>query len=405
MDHIPFYRASVSDDDIAEVVDTIRSGWLTTGPKTRRFESAFAEYLGHSHAVALNSCTAALHLALEAIHLKPGDCVLVPTMTFAATAEVVHYLGGTPILVDGRESDFNLDVTDAEQRLSRALAAGHRTVAILPVHFGGQIGDVDGVAALAAKYGLRVIEDAAHCCPAYYRSSESAPWSPVGRSADISCYSFYANKCITTGEGGMACTERQDYADHMRLLSLHGISRDPWMRYSASGSWYYEIVAAGYKYNLPDIAAALGLQQLKRADDFHRCRTRIAEHYSARLSHLEELHLPEVQPNRIHSWHLYIIRLQPGALDIGRSEFIEKLKSAGIGVSVHYVPLHMHPYYRETYGYRPEDLPCMSRVSAGIISLPIYPALKDSEVDYICDTIIDLVGEHRNRPARMAAVF
>src|ERR1035438_4371148 len=301
---IPFYKPSIGTEEMDEVVATLKSGWLTTGPKTKQFEREFADYLKHKHAIAVNSCTAALHLALEAIGLKPGQGVIVPTMTFAATAEVVRYFGARPILADCRVEDFNLDVADAERKIQSALAAGQSVAAIIPVHYGGQIGDAAGVRALAQRHNLKVIEDAAPCCPAYYRDdlvcgnsvvpsplrldrgegqgvvslSSTVPgaapsafslqpsaftpdWLAVGSHADISCYSFYANKTITTGEGGMACTENDEYADRMRIMSLHGISRDAWKRFTAEGSWYYEIVAPGYKYNLTDIASAIGIHR------------------------------------------------------------------------------------------------------------------------------------------------
>jgi perosamine synthetase len=224
MRHIPFYKPSIGEPEIAEVVDCLRTGWLTTGPKTKQFEAAFASYIRHKHAVAVNSCTAALHLALEAIGLKAGQTVVVPAMTFAATAEVVRYFNATPLFVDCRETDLNLDVADAAQRIEAARAQGEDVAAIIPVHYGGQIGDMAGVVALARRYDLKIIEDAAHCCPAYYRDDEASPWKTVGSEAEISCFSFYANKTITTGEGGMACTESEDLADRMRIMSLHGIS-------------------------------------------------------------------------------------------------------------------------------------------------------------------------------------
>jgi perosamine synthetase len=313
---------------------------------------------------------------------------------------VVRYFGAIPLLVDCREADFNLDVSDAERRLLEALKRGQPVKAIMPVHYGGQIGDVDGVAALARKYNLAIIEDAAHCCPSFYRSGESEPWQPVGRSAAISCYSFYANKCITTGEGGMACTDNDAFADRMRLLSLHGISRDAWKRYMAEGSWYYEIIAPGYKYNLTDIASALGLHQLKKAGAFLDRRTELAAQYVRKLQPVEELILPAVQPNRIHGWHLFVIRLRLDRLQINRTELIEKLNNAGVGVSVHYTPLHMHPYYRDTFGYAPEDLPCMAAVYPQIITLPLYPSLREEEIDYICQTLVNLIAQFRKRGER-----
>jgi len=419
---IPFYKPSIGAEEINEVVDTLKSGWLTTGPKTKQFEKEFANYLGHKHAIAVNSCTAALHLGLEAIGVKPGQGVVVPTMTFAATAEAVGYLGARPILADCREEDFNLDVADAEQRIQSALAAGQTVAAIMPVHYGGQIGDVAGVRALAQRYNLKIVEDAAHCCPAYYREEgtkgprdqgtkgtevsgqwsvvrgpvvRGPAWLTVGSSADISCYSFYANKTITTGEGGMACTGNDEYADRMRIMSLHGISRDAWKRYTAQGSWYYEIIAPGFKYNLTDIASAIGIHQLRKAELFLRRRTELAGRYIQKLEAVEEVGLPEVQPNRIHAWHLFVIRLRLDRLSINRAEFIAQLAEAGIGTSVHYTPLHMHPYYRDTFGYKPSDLPCMAGVYPEIITLPLYPDLSEGDVDFVCETIKNLIARHR----------
>jgi dTDP-4-amino-4,6-dideoxygalactose transaminase len=389
---IPFFRANIGAAEIDEVVDTLQSGWLTTGPKTKQFESEFAQYVSQKHAVALNSCTAALHLALEAIGLKAGQAVIVPTMTFAATAEVVRYFNAKPILVDCRASDFNLDPADAEAKIQ---AAREEVVAILPVHYGGQIGDMAAILRLASRYNLKVIEDAAHCCPAYYRKDSSSAWLPVGAESAISCYSFYANKTITTGEGGMACTSNDEYADRMRIMSLHGISRDAWKRFTATGSWYYEIVAPGFKYNLTDIAASIGLHQVRKADRLHQQRERCAQHYTEQLREVEELILPNVQPDRIHSWHLYEIRLKLDRLSIDRAQLITELKQRGIGTSVHWLPLHMHPYYRQTYGYRPEDLPIAAALYPELISLPIYPDLGEAGVAQVCGALKSLIASHQ----------
>ena len=416
---IPFYRPSIGEDEIAEVVATLRSGWLTTGPKVKRFETEFAAYLQQKHAVAVNSCTAALHLALEAIGLKAGQGVVVPTMTFAATAEVVRYFGARPILADCREKDFNLDVADAERRIQAALRQGIEVKAILPMHYGGQIGDLAGVTALARRHKLKIIEDAAHCCPAFYRdygttdyglrNRDNRPlttdyktkkqesvvsslavrgqWSCVGSAADISCYSFYANKTITTGEGGMACTHNDEYADRMRIMSLHGISRDAWKRYTGEGSWYYEIIAPGYKYNLTDVAAAIGLHQMRKANAFHARRTELALHYARGLREVEEVILPRVQPDRVHSWHLYAIRLRLDRLKIDRGQFIAALKERGIGTSVHWLPLHMHPYYRDTCGYRPDDFPTAAALYPQLVTLPLYPAMSEEDVGKVVEEI------------------
>lgn len=394
---VPFHRPSIGQGEIAEVVNTLGSGWLTTGLKARQFETEFARYLGHPFAVAVNSCTAALHLALEAVGLQPGETVVVPTMTFAATAEVVRYFQARPLLVDCRAEDFNLDVADAERRIQEALARGEKVRAIIPVHFGGQIGDVAGVRMLADRYGLKIIEDAAHCCPAHYRENADEPWQSVGADADISCYSFYANKNITTGEGGMACTARADYADRMRIMSLHGMSRDAWKRFTGEGSWYYEIIAPGYKYNLTDIAASIGLHQLRRSDELHQRRSHLANRYAELLGDIEELRLPTVQPNRKHSWHLYVVRLDLARLCIDRAAVISELRSAGILTSVHWMPLHMHPYYRETYGYCAEDLPTAAQLYPEVISLPLFPDMSEPEIQHVARQLREIVTHHRKK--------
>jgi dTDP-4-amino-4,6-dideoxygalactose transaminase len=392
---IPFYKPSLGQAEIDEVVDCLKSGWLTTGPKVRRFETEFSRYAQHRHAVAVNSCTAALHLALEAIGLKAGQRVVVPTMTFAATAEVVRYFNAVPLFVDCREEDLNLDITDAAERIAAARADGQAVAAIIPVHYGGQIGDIAGVRALATAYQLHVIEDAAHCCPAYFRDHEQAPWKTVGTGSAVTCFSFYANKNITTGEGGMACTDSEALADRMRIMSLHGISRDAWKRYTAEGSWYYEIIAPGYKYNLTDIAAAIGLRQLRKADALHARRVELAARYTHLLSEVDELLLPRTMPNRIHSWHLYPVRLKLKACELNRAEVIEQLKGAGIGTSVHWLPLHMHPYYRDTYGCRPADCPRAASIYPELISLPLYPDMTAEDVDYVCDCLRQIIARSR----------
>lgn len=409
---IPFYKPSIGEAEINEVIDTLRHGWLTTGPKTKQFEQEFAAYVRQSQAVAVNSCTAALHLALEAIGLKAGQGVLVPTMTFAATAEVVRYFNAQPILADCRTADFNLDVVDAEQRIEAALAAGQEMAAIIPVHYGGQVADMAGVQRLARKYHLKIIEDAAHCCPAYYRqdtgsqspvpsSGSPSVWLPVGAGADITCYSFYANKTITTGEGGMACTNNPEYADRMRIMALHGISRDAWKRYTAEGSWYYEIVAPGFKYNLTDIASAIGVHQLRKAEYLHYRRTELARRYTSALDSVEEILLPRPQPDRVHSWHLYAIRLKLDRLNIDRAQFITELRQRGIGASVHWLPLHMHPYYHQTYGYLPEDFPVAASLYPELITLPLYPDMTAEQITQVCDATKEIIALNlKRRPGK-----
>jgi len=388
---VPFFKPHISDDEVAQVVNTLRSGWLTTGPKTKEFESSFANYIGSNQAVALNSCTAALHLALEAIGLKSGEGVLVPTMTFAATAEVVRYFNAIPILVDCRSTDLTMDPEDAAQRLKAAQTRGTKVSAMIPMHYGGQICEMLPLLRLAAENDLRVIEDAAHCLPGKFRATPEAPWQNVGSFSDVSCFSFYANKCITTGEGGMACTNNEAYAERMRIMSLHGISRDAWKRFSAEGSWYYEIQAPGFKYNLTDVASSIGLEQLKKVDFLHRDRRRVAEMYRTFLGNIEELTLPCELPNRVHSWHLFAVRLNTKRIAIDRAAFISRLKEMGIGTSVHWMPLHMHPYYRQAGGYKPEDFPVAAAIYPELISLPIYPDMTPGEVEYVASAVRALV--------------
>ncbi len=406
--NVPFFRPELNDAEIAEVVDTLRSGWLTTGPRTRRFEEAFAQAVGARHAVALNSCTAALHLATEALGLEPGQAVLVPTMTFAATAEVVRYAGAVPVLVDCEGDTLNLSLEDLGAKLE-ALADGtlseivgpvdQPVVGILPVHVGGLMLDVAALSAFAERHGLWIVEDAAHAIPAAWRPAPDVPWRRCGEgTSDVACYSFYANKTITTGEGGMAVTDREDLARRMRSMSLHGLSHDAWGRYTAKGAWDYRILAPGYKYNLTDIAAALGLHQLARAEDMRQQREAIAHAFLADLAGLDELELPCLDENRVHSWHLFQIKLHPGAFTIDRDRFLEELRDRGIGFSVHWRPLHLHPYYQETYGWRPEHLPVASEVWRRTVSLPIYPAMTGEERDAVVAAVRDVCRRFR-RPA------
>ncbi len=396
MRSIPFYKPSIGRPEIDEVVNCLQSGWLTTGPKTKQFEQEFAEYMQRRHAVAVNSCTAALHLALDAIGLKAGQRVVVPTMTFAATAEVVRYFNAMPLFADCRSEDLNLDVTDAARRIESARARGEEVVAIIPVHYGGQIGDVTGVTNLARKYQLRIVEDAAHCCPAYYRDEEAAPWKTVGTDGEISCFSFYANKTITTGEGGMACTDSAEQADRMRIMSLHGISRDAWKRYTSEGSWYYEIVAPGYKYNLTDVASAIGLHQVRKADQMHERRSQWARLYSELLGDVEELVLPSVMANRIHSWHLFSVRLRLDRCHLDRAEVLSEMKRAGIGTSVHWMPLHLHPYYRQQLGCEPSDCPRAASIYPELMSLPLYPDMTAEDVEYVCRTLKEIIARSQS---------
>lgn len=400
---VPFFRPSISAAEIDEVVACLKSGWLTTGPRTKEFEAQFATSVGAKHAIALNSCTAALHLALEAVGVKRGDMVVVPTMTFAATAEVVRYFEATPVLVDCERESMCIDAK-ALRRTMEALQAGQPVAglqapygpvkAIIPMHYGGQMVDVDAVNEVAKAFQVPVIEDAAHTLPAAYRSSPQAPWRKAGTTADITCFSFYANKCITTGEGGMVVTNDDTWADRMRIMSLHGISRDAWKRFTNDGSWYYEIEAPGFKYNLTDIASSIGLHQLKRADALWAERVALAKKYTERLSKVPGLELPRELADRQHSWHLFSMRLVPPAWNIDRAQFIDALKKQGITCSVHWMPLHLHPYYRRTYGYREGLFPVAEALWPQLVSLPLFPGMTEAELNEVCSAIEGLSKTH-----------
>lgn len=392
---IPFHRADIGEEEINEVVATLRSGWLTTGPRTKQFEQEFAAYMGLKHAVALNSATAALHLALEAIGLQRGESVLVPTMTFAATAEVVRYFDAKPLLIDCRPDDCNLDCNHARRVAEQARARGEKLRAIIPVHYGGKVADMRAIGGLARDFNLTVIEDAAHCCPAHYRDDTNQPWRPVGSESAVSCFSFYANKCITTGEGGMACTNDDRLAERMRIMGLHGISKDAWKRFTSEGSWYYEIIAPGFKYNLTDVASAIGLHQLRKANRLREQRERVVGLYRRRLAAVPALFLQPDDPNRIHSWHLFPVRLNPALVTVDHAVVIQELKQAGIGTSVHWMPLHLHPYYRQTYGYTPADLPVASQLFPTLISLPLYPGMTADDVAKVTDTLVAILDRYR----------
>jgi len=361
--------------------------------------------VGAKHAVALNSCTAALHLALDAIGLRRDELVLVPTLTFAATAEVVRYFDATPVFVDCDPGTLCMDPVALERTIETLMAGGSvpgvrsgaKVRAIIPVHYGGQMVDVDAIAKIAGKYGLPVIEDAAHTMPAMYRSSVGRPWRHVGTTAAITCFSFYANKCITTGEGGMAVTDDDTFAARMRLMSLHGMSKDAWRRFMNGGAWYYEIVAPGFKYNLTDVAASIGLCQLERADELWAARTAIARRFSEGLADVSELTLPVELADRRHSWHLYAIRLKLELLDIDRATFIAKMNEAGVAASVHWMPLHMQPYYRETFEYQPQDFPIAAGIWPTLISLPIFPGMTSAEIDRVIAVVRDIASTHSKR--------
>jgi dTDP-4-amino-4,6-dideoxygalactose transaminase len=404
---VPFFRPDIGRAEIDEVVNVLRSGWLTTGPMTERFEEEFAASIGGRHALAVNSCTAALHLAVNALALRPGEGVLVPTMTFASTAEVIRYEGAVPILVDCDLETGHLDL-DAAQRLltgaQRCRGVFTAFAGIMPVHVGGHMMDVDAVRQLAEAWRLWVVEDAAHAFPAARRTRPHQPWRRCGQgTADVTCFSFYANKTITTGEGGMAVTDRLDLADRMRLMSLHGLSHDAWARYASHGRWDYQIVAAGYKYNLTDIAAAIGVHQLERAEKMRARREQIALQYRESFATIDEIALPAFPDECLHAWHLFPLLLRLDRLSIDRDQFIEELKRRGVTPSVHWRPLHMHPYYQRTYGYRPNDCPQATARFARVVSLPLFSAMTAEEIAHVVTTVADIVTAYRRIAGRGGA--
>lgn len=368
---VPFARPDITNAEIDAVTEVLRSGWLTTGPITKRFEREVAQRLGVRRAVAVSSGTAALHLALEAIGLRRGDEVIVPTYTFTSTAEVVRYFDASVVLVDVCADDLNIDPAAAQRAIT------HRTRAIVGVDIAGQPCDWPALRRIADATGVRLVDDAAHALPA------SLDGRPIGRWADATAFSFYSTKTLATGEGGMLVTDDDAIADRAEVMALHGISRDAWKRYAVAGGWRYEVVAPGFKYNLTDIASALGRVQLARLDEMQARRAAIAARYGEAFRDVPAVETPTVRPGRTVSWHLYIVRLRDGALRIDRSRFIEELADRGIGASVHFIPLHLQPYWRDTYGHAPDDMPVATREFGRAISLPIYSAMTDQAVERV----------------------
>ena len=376
---VPFHKAAVGEQEALAAADVVRSGWITMGSRTIEFEEKFAAYVGAKHAIRVCSGTAGLHLALDAIGLKQGDEVLVPTTTFTASAEVVVYFKAKPVLVDVDAASLCIDPADAERRITP------RTRAIIPVHLGGHPCEMKAIDDLAKRHRLRVIEDAAHSLPASYRGLR------VGAIGEQTVFSFYATKPITTGEGGMVTTDNDGFAARMRVMRLHGISQDAWKRYSAEGTWRYEVVDSGYKYNPTDIQSAIGIVQLGRCDAMNVERAEIASRYNKAFAAERALEVPTVGAHCESAWHLYILRLNLELLTINRAEMIEKLKERGIGTSVHFIPLHMHPYYRNAYGYKAEDFPVASREYKRYLSLPIFPGMTGTQIDYVIENALEIV--------------
>ena len=366
MMEIPFHKIYITEEEVVEVIDTLRSGWLTMGPKTIEFEHEFSRYIGSANSISLNSGTSALHLALKAVNLNEGEEVIVPTMTFTATAEVVCYFKAKPVLVDTDRWTNNINVSGIEKAITP------KTRAIIPVHFGGQACDMD----------------AAHSLPASYKGRA------IGTIGDLTCFSFYATKPLSTGEGGMVTTENEEWGERIRLLRLHGISKDAWKRYTKGGSWFYEVIEAGFKYNMTDIQAALGLCQLRKIGTMWTKRKYIAEKYNEAFSDCEALIIPCDLPDRISSYHIYSLKLRLESLTIDRSRFIDELGRLGVRASVHFIPLHRHPFYLNTFNCEAKNYPGAQWAYDRLVSLPIYPSMEDQEIEYVIDSVKEISAKY-----------
>jgi dTDP-4-amino-4,6-dideoxygalactose transaminase len=375
---LPFALPMIGQEEMDEVANCLRSGWLTTGQRTKAFEASFADFVGCRRALAVNSATAGLHLALEACDVGPGDQVVTSPYTFTATAEVVRYLGADPVFIDIQPDSLNID----PQLVEVAVSELDRVRAIMPVHFAGQACDMDPIMATASRFGARVIEDAAHSFPTTYKNRM------VGRLGDITVYSFYATKTITTGEGGMVATDDIACADRIETMRLHGISRDVFDRYSAeTPSWHYDVVAPGFKYNMPDLAASIGIHQLAKAHHFRDRREWIAKEYTNAFGRLPVTTPFVANGDDMHAWHLYVLLLNLEDLAIDRNRFIELMAEAGIGTSVHFIPLHIQPYWRDRYAFAPEDFPVAMDTYRRAVSLPIYPKMTDQDVHRVIEAV------------------
>jgi dTDP-4-amino-4,6-dideoxygalactose transaminase len=378
---LPFHRAPIGEEEIAEVVDTLRSGWITMGPKTRAFEDAFAFAIGARHAVAVSSCTAALHLGLDSLGIGAGDEVITSTYTFTATAATILHAGARPVLADCCDDTLNIDPEDIRRKITP------RTKAIVPVHFAGHPAAMDEIGELARVHNLTVLEDAAHALPAAFRGRT------IGTISPLTAFSFYATKNITTGEGGMLTTDRDDLAERLRPRRLHGMSRDAWRRYTAEGSWRYDVTYPGFKYNMTDINAALGLVQLKKMHRFRAARAALAARYTECLRDVSELQVPTGRPEVEHAWHLYVLRVLPGAA-VNRDRLMEELKKQGIHTSQHFIPIHLYSYYQSTFGLRAEEFPVATAAGECTLSLPLYPDLTYDDVERVASAVRRLVQGH-----------
>jgi dTDP-4-amino-4,6-dideoxygalactose transaminase len=387
---LPFAPPLIGEEEIAEVVQTLREGWITTGPRAQRFEKEFAELVGAPAALAVNSATSAMHIALAALGIGEGDAVVSTTMTFASSIHVIEHQRARPVLVDVERDTLNIDPEQVEAAIKRTPGVK----AILPVHLYGHPADMDPIYEIADRHGLAVIEDAAHSLPTRYRGRMIGAPQPGFGQPNLVAFSFYATKNLTTGEGGML-TGPQDLIDQARVWSLHGMSRDAYKRYTSEGSWFYEVVLPGFKYNMPDLQAAIGLHQLKRLDAMQRRRRAIVAQYDEALGQLDELETPIERPEAESAWHIYLLRLRTDRLKIDRGQFIEELRARNIGASVHFIPVHLHPYYRDRYQLSPSEFPVAQAEFERMLSLPLSPAHSDQDVADVIEAVTDIVRQHR----------
>jgi dTDP-4-amino-4,6-dideoxygalactose transaminase len=384
----------IGEEEINEVIDTLRSDWITTGPKVKRFEEGFAQFVDAPDALALSSCTAAMHLSLLALGIGPGDAVITTPLTFCSGVHVIEHVGATPVFVDVEPVTLNLDPDGIRLQIERTeKVLGLRVKAIMPVHLYGHPCDRGAILKIAAEYHLAVIEDAAHSLPAAYNGRPIGALSAAESVPVLTCFSFYATKNLTTAEGGML-TGNRGLLEEARRWSLHGMNRDAWKRYGANGSWFYDVDCPGYKYNMTDIQAALGLVQLKKLSQFHARRKEIVHQYQTAFRSHEELEVPTERSDSQHAWHIYALRLNLDRLRITRDQFIQEMHSRNIGCSVHFIPVHLLRYYRERYHFKPEDFPIAASEYERLISLPLSPRMCDQDVEDVIDAVTSIVETH-----------
>jgi dTDP-4-amino-4,6-dideoxygalactose transaminase len=397
---LPFSPPAIGDEEIAEVMAALRSGWITTGPRTQQFEQAFARFTGATAALALNSATGAMHVALAALAVGPGSVVITTALTFCSGVHVIGQVGARPVLVDVEPDTLNIDPAQVD-RAARALRPGERLAAIMPVHLYGHPCDRTSLIEIARNYRCALVEDAAHSFPSSFEGRMIGAAEDCGIPV-LTAFSFYANKNLTTGEGGML-TGPPDWIDEARLWSLHGMSRDAWKRDRGNhASWFYEVTRPGFKYNMTDIQAAIGIAQLPKIAGWGIRRAQIAARYNAAFEHSGAFQIPAHRPGVEHAWHVYALRLNTDRLKISRDEFIEKLRKRNIATSVHFIPIHLHPYYRDTYGYKASDFPVALREYQRLVSLPIYPAMRDEDINDVIEAVVDTAAENRKASTNLA---